>query len=92
MSEETRQGLTRDAARDKVFDLMCANARVLREDLREDRRLREDLRLDSFDFVAIVTAAEGEHGISIPTEEARALETVGDVCDLVWRKLAPSGG
>jgi len=87
MSEELRKGLTRDGARDRLFDLICANARVLRSDLSEEKRLKEELNLDSFDFLSIVSAAEGEFGISIPDEEFGRFKTVGDVCDEFWRRL-----
>ena len=87
MTEELRRGLTRNNARDKLFDLICANARVLREDLSEDKKLKDDLNLDSFDFLAIVSAAEGEFGISIPDEQFDRFKTARDVCDELWRRL-----
>jgi acyl carrier protein len=87
MTEELRKGYTRDGARDRLFDLIGTNARVLRADLSEEKKLKDDLNLDSFDFVSIVSAAEGEFGISIPDEEFNRFQTVGDVFDELWRRL-----
>jgi acyl carrier protein len=91
MNEELRLGFTRESLRDKVLDLMCENARVLRQDLAEDKRLRDDLHIDSFDFLGIVSAVEGEFGITVSDEDASHLRTVGDVCDALWQKLGSGG-
>lgn len=87
MNDERRRGLTREALRERLFDLMCANARVLREDLAEEKSLREDLHVDSFDLIGIVSAVEGEFEIAVSDEDTNRLRTVGDVCDALWEKL-----
>jgi acyl carrier protein len=87
MTEELRRGLTRTEIRDKLFELICVNARVVPEDLAEEKNLKNDLSLDSFDFLSIVSAVEGEFEISIPDEDFDRFKTVRDVCDELWRKL-----
>ncbi len=88
MSDDTRRGFTRDTLRDKVFELMCANTRVVREDLAEDRRLKEDLGLDSLDFLSMVNEVEHELDISIPDDQAYKLRTLAEVLDAIWALLA----
>jgi acyl carrier protein len=88
MTEEVRRGFTRAGARDKLFELICANARVLHEDLADEKNLKEDLNLDSFDSISIVTAMEADFDIAISDEDALEFQTVRDVCDELWRKLA----
>jgi acyl carrier protein len=88
MSSAVRRGLTYDEVRSKLFTLIVKNARVLREELADDKSLREDLHLDSLDFIGVVSAVEGEFAIVIPDEDAERLKTVADVCDTLWEKLA----
>lgn len=88
MTASSRRGLTYDEARSQLFTLICANARVLPADLADDRRLRDDLRLDSLDFIGVVSAVEGHFAIAISDEDAERLQTVADVCDTLWEKLA----
>lgn len=88
MNSTVRRGLTYDEARSKLFTLISKNARVLRDELADDRSLREDLHLDSLDFISVVAAVEGEFSISISDEDAERLRTVADVVDLLWEKLA----
>ena len=47
----------------------------------------KDLGADSLDMVEAVLALEEELGISIPEEEIRKIETVGQAFDLVSEKL-----
>lgn len=88
MTETVRKGFTYDAARAKLYDLICDNARVLRDELSEEKALQDDLHLDSFDMLSIVSAVEGEFDISIPDEDFGRFHTVGDISDELWRRLA----
>ena len=51
--------------------------------------MKDDLCLDSIDFVEIVMDLEKEFGIDIPNNEAEAAAgwTVSEVCDYVEEKL-----
>lgn len=61
-------------------------------DLREDQiipsaRLVADLELDSLDLVDLVVRLEQEANVEIEEDELKAISTVGDVVDVVHRKL-----
>jgi acyl carrier protein len=88
MTETFRKGFTYETARSKLFDLISDNARVLRDELSEEKTLQDDLHLDSFDLLSIVSAVEGEFDISIPNEDFGRFKTVGDISDELWRRLA----
>ena len=88
MNAAVRRGLTYAEARDRLFTLISENARVLREELADDKSLRDDLHLDSLDFINVVSAVEGEFGIAISDDDAARLKTVADVCDTLWQGLA----
>lgn len=87
MNAVVRRGLTYEEARGRLFTLICENARVLPEELADDKDLRNDLHLDSLDFISVVSAVEGEFVISISEDDAERLKTVADICDTLWEKL-----
>ena len=56
-------------------------------DLGGDQRIREDLGADSLDSVTLVMALEDEFGGSINDNDAKSLETVGDVIAYISRRV-----
>ena len=53
-----------------------------------DTRFREDLNLDSLDFIQIVMAIEDEFSIEIPDDVAADINTVGDAAEQIAQNLA----
>ena len=49
----------------------------------EKASLRDEMELDSLDFIQLIIACEEEFGIEIPDEDAGTFETVGDVVTYV---------
>ncbi|MEV0526178.1 acyl carrier protein [Streptomyces sp. NPDC050439] len=60
------------------------------EELTDDRRLAEDLDIDSTELVEIVVALEQHFGVSIDADAEGGFRTVGDLVDRVGR-LLPAG-
>lgn len=56
------------------------------EELNEDQRLVEDLRLDSIQLLTLATAVEDHFLIRLDEDEEQSIATVGDLIDLVERK------
>jgi acyl carrier protein len=48
-----------------------------------DKRLREDLGLDSLTLIDVAVAAEDAFGVSLPDEDLERFQSVGDVIDYV---------
>ncbi len=48
-----------------------------------DKRLREDLGLDSLTLIEVAVAAEDAFGVPLPDEDLERFQTVGDVIDYV---------
>jgi len=48
-----------------------------------DKRLREDLGLDSLTLIEVAVAAEDAFGVPLPDEDLERFQTVGDVIDHV---------
>lgn len=56
------------------------------EELHEEQRLVEDLRLDSIQLLTLATAVEDLFLIRLDEDEEQSIATVGDLIDLVERK------
>jgi acyl carrier protein len=56
--------------------------------LQESTSLREGLNLDSLDMAGLVLHIESRFGIQIETELLEGIATVGDMLDVLERKLA----
>ena len=55
--------------------------------LREGVRIREDLDLDSFDFVRFLAALDQRLGLSIPEADYAQLVTIADCLDYLEKRL-----
>lgn len=55
--------------------------------LDDDARLKEDLGIDSLDFVDIVVICEREFGFKIKPEEMKNVKTLGQFYDYIGEKL-----
>jgi acyl carrier protein len=60
--------------------------------LEESTSLREGLNLDSLDMAGLVLHIESRFGIQIETELLEGIATVGDMLDVLDRKLAVKAG
>ena len=59
-------------------------------DLTEEKKLREELGLDSVDVVSVVSQIERQYRIRLTHQELEKLVTVRDVLDLLQTKLTIS--
>lgn len=65
-------------------------ARVDRATVARDKRLREDLGIDSLSLIEVAVAAEDAFGTPIPDEDLERFQTVGEVVDHIRRStVAP---
>jgi len=51
----------------------------------QDKRLRDDLGVDSLTLIEVAVAAEDAFGVPLPDEDLERFQTVGDVIDYVRR-------
>jgi acyl carrier protein len=77
----------RDAIRKNLAELLEADTGEKYPDLTEDKKLREELGLDSVDVVSIVSQIERQYRIRLSQQELEKLVKVGDVLDLLQAKL-----
>ena len=55
--------------------------------LKEEAKLKEDLGIDSLDFVDVVVIVEREFGFKIKPEEMAEVKTLGDFYDYIMTKV-----
>lgn len=78
----------RDAIRKTLIELMEADTGETYVNIDDAKNLRTDLNLDSVDVVSIVSQVERRFHIRLSQQDLEKLVTVGDVLDLLQRKLA----
>lgn len=82
--------MTRDEARALVLEALCEVApEVDPGALRDDVPFREQLDLDSMDFLRFLVGVDARTGVAIPEADYAGLERLDDV---VARVLAAKGG
>ena len=80
--------LDRDAIRKTLIELMEADTGETYTNVDDAKNLRTDLGLDSVDVVSIVSQVERRFRIRLSQQDLEKLVTVGDVLDLLQKKLS----
>ncbi len=78
--------------RSKVDTIMIEEFECEPETLKPEARLGDDLDMDSLDGVDLVVALEKAFQCRIPEEEARKIETLGDIYSKVESGLSEMQG
>ena len=75
-----------------VLELLEKETGETYPELAEKTSLREGLNLDSLDMAGLVLHVESRFGIQIETELLESIATVGDMLNVLERKLAATSG
>ena len=78
----TRQEIEEQVKKFMVEELELEAAKIIPE-----AKLKEDIGVDSLDFVDIVVIVEKEFGFKIVPEEMKGVETFAQFCYYIERKL-----
>jgi acyl carrier protein len=70
--------------------LIVENTRVAPGEIADDKRLREDLGLDSFDLVCLASAVEDEWNIRLADDEITGIATIEDLRAALSTRLSSS--
>ena len=79
--------MSEEGIRSRVEKTIGDVLKVDAADLGGEKRIREDLGADSLDSVTLVMALEDEFGGSINDNDAKSLETVGEVIAYISRRV-----
>ncbi|MCC8176662.1 MAG: phosphopantetheine-binding protein [Bacteroidales bacterium] len=80
--------MNRSEIEEKVKAFMVDDLEIDEEALVPEARLKDDLGIDSLDYVDIVVIVDRIFGFKIKPEEMTAVKTLGQFCDYIQSKIA----
>ena len=80
--------MDRQEIEEKVREFLIEDLEIDEEKIQPEARLKEDIGIDSLDFVDIVVIVEKKFGFKIKTEEMAKVKTFNDFCDYIENKIA----
>ena len=80
--------MTREEIEEKVRNFLVEDLEVEEENIAPDAKLKDDMGIDSLDFVDIVVIVEKTFGFKIKPEEMAGVQTLSQFCDYIQSKVA----
>ena len=79
--------MNRNETEEKVRNFLIEDLEIDEEKITPDALLKEDLGIDSLDFVDIVVIVERNFGFKIKPEEMKGVDTYSKFCDYIETKV-----
>lgn len=79
--------MTRTEIEEKVKGFMVEDLEIEESDLVAEALLKDDLGIDSLDYVDIVVIVDKIFGFKIKPEEMTDVKTLGQFCDYIEKKV-----
>ena len=79
--------MNRKEIEEKVNDFLIEDLEIDDENIYPEANLKEDVGIDSLDFVDIVVIVEKNFGFKIKPEEMAGVQTLNDFYDYIENKL-----
>lgn len=79
--------MNRNEIEEKVKNFLIEDLEIDEEKIFPDAKLKEDLGIDSLDFVDIVVIVERNFGFKIKPEEMAGVDTYSKFCDYIQTKV-----
>lgn len=79
--------MTRQEIEEKVREFLIDELEIEEESIRPEARLKEDMEIDSLDYVDIVVIVEKTFGFKIKPEEMADVKTLEQFCDYIESKV-----
>ena len=79
--------MERKEIEEKVKNFMVDELEIDVEKIKPTAKLKDDLGIDSLDFVDIVVIVEKNFGFKIKPEEMKGVVTLKDFCDYIEKKV-----
>lgn len=79
--------MTRQEIEEKVRNFLIEDLEIDEEKIADDAKLKDDMGIDSLDFVDIVVIVEKNFGFKIKPEEMAGVTTLRQFCDYIESKL-----
>ena len=79
--------MNRAEIEEKVRNFLIEELEIEPDNIFPDAKLREDMGIDSLDFVDIVVIVEKNFGFKIKAEEMAGVDTFSKFCDYIETKI-----
>jgi acyl carrier protein len=79
--------MTRQEIEEKVKEFLIEELEIEEENIYPEAKLKEDMGIDSLDYVDIVVIVEKTFGFKIKPEEMANVKTLSQFCDYIEGKL-----
>ena len=79
--------MTRSEIEEKVREFLIDDLEIDEEKIVPEGKLKDDLGIDSLDFVDIVVIVEKKFGFKIKPEETAGITTLKQFCDYIESKV-----
>ncbi|MDR1760862.1 MAG: phosphopantetheine-binding protein [Bacteroidales bacterium] len=79
--------MTRTEIEEIVKNFLIEDIEVDEDVIKPEALLKDDLGIDSLDFVDIVVIVERNFGFKIKPEEMQGVQTLGQFCDYIESKV-----
>ena len=79
--------MSRQEIEEKVRAVLIDDLEIDEEKIKDDATLKEDMGIDSLDFVDIVVIVEKNFGFKIKPEEMAGVTTLRQFCDYIESKV-----
>lgn len=80
--------MTREEINQKVKDFLIEDLEIDEDKIVDDALLKDDMGIDSLDFVDIVVIVEKNFGFKIKPEEMVNIKTLSQFCDYIESKVS----
>lgn len=80
--------MERTEIEEKVRSILIDDMEIDEEKVYDESRLKDDMGIDSLDYVDIVVVVDRIFGFKIKPEEMSGVKTFGDFCDYIEKKIA----
>ena len=78
--------MTRTEIEEKVRAFLIDDLEIDEDKIFDDAKLKEDMGIDSLDFVDIIVIVDKNFGFKIAPEEMKGVTTLKEFCDYIERK------
>lgn len=79
--------MTREEVEEKVKLFLIEDLEIEEDKIKPEATLRDDIGIDSLDFVDIVVIVEKNFGFKIKPEEMAGVTTLSQFCDYIQTKV-----
>ena len=79
--------MTRKEIEEKVRAFLIDDLEIDEDKISDDAKLKDDMGIDSLDFVDIVVIVEKNFGFRIKPEEMKDVTTLSQFCDYIESKV-----